>query len=151
VNDAELGPIQSIIVPTASGSLLVPSTSVAEVAGVTAISQTSGAPAFVLGVTNWRGIRLPVLSWEVLTGAGAAQPGPRSRLVVFYPLPGRDRLDFFALLSTAAPQSRPVSREQLAAEIGAADDNPFVAASCRIGDAPVVIPALAAVREAVGF
>jgi chemosensory pili system protein ChpC len=139
VNDAELVPIQSIIVPTAGDSLLVPSTSVAEVAGVTSISPVAGAPAFVLGVANWRGIRLPVLSWEVLTGAGA---------VVFYPLPGRDRLDFFGLLSTAAPHSRPISREQLVAEVGAGSDSPYVAAACRIGDASVVIPALAAVREA---
>jgi chemosensory pili system protein ChpC len=148
VNDADLGPIQSVLIPTANATLLVPSTSVAEVAGVTSVSQTPAAPAFVLGVCNWRGLRLPVLSWEVLTGAGSAQPGPRSRLVVFYPLPGCDRLDFFAVLSTAAPQSRPINRDQLIAEPGAAQDGAYVASSCRIGDTAVVIPDLKAIRDA---
>jgi hypothetical protein len=41
----------------------------------------------------------------LIGGAGHA-PGPRARVVVLYPLPGRKAWEFVGILSAAEPQSR---------------------------------------------
>jgi chemosensory pili system protein ChpC len=144
----ELPPVQSVLIPTEVLGLLVPSTSVAEVTGITVLTPISPAHESVMGVFEWRGVRVPVISFEILCGQSVPRPRQRSKIAIFYPLAGRPRLDFFAILASADPQSRLVSRDQI--EEGAVDapDTPYIARAFSLRDQPVAIPDLKAIRGA---
>jgi chemosensory pili system protein ChpC len=145
----QAGAIQAVVIPTAGVSLLVPGTAIAEVAGVQLLTPAAGGTA-LLGTANWRGLRVPVCSFERLTGASTGRPQPRSKVVVFYPLAGRPRSEFFAILSSADPRTTTVDGTRLTTEGTEAPDSPLVQESCLLDGAAVAIPDLKALRAAIG-
>jgi hypothetical protein len=77
------------------------------------------------------------------------QPRPRSKIVVFYPLPGRPKLEFFALLSSADPRSSLLDGSRVA-EDGSGEAGPYLLQRCRLDGAAAAIPDLSAIRDALG-
>jgi len=144
----DLGPLRIVLVPTRAMTLLVPSTAVAEVVGFADLKLLSGASGSLLGVFEWRGIRLPLLSVEALFGEQAPVADQRAKVVVFYPLPGQRRSDFFAVLASADPHSRVVSAEQLVEDNAPPAPNQFIARTCMVGGEPAGIPDLGVIRSA---
>ncbi len=76
------------------------------------------------------------------------QPQPRSKIVIFYPLAGRARVDFFAILSSADPQSRLIDRDQVQLEQVDEITSPFIVETFTLGGTVVGIPDLKAIRDA---
>ncbi len=147
-NQARATALQSLLIPTEAVPLLVPSTMVAEVMGIGDLALINSAEDCVLGVMDWRGLRVPVLSFEALVGGSTPRPGPRSKLVVFYPLPGRGRTDFFAVLANSDPRSRLVSADQLKPNDAAQEDRPCTLSVFEFDGGQACIPDMHAVRDA---
>jgi len=145
----ELAPLRIVLVPTGAISLLMPSTSVAEVVGLGDLKLLSGASGNLLGVFEWRGIRLPVVTIEALFGERAPAADRRAKVVVLYPLPGQRRSDFFAVLASSDPHSRVVSAEQVSDANAPPPPNTYIARTCTLGGEAVGIPDLGAIRAAM--
>lgn len=143
---ADIEPVHALIAPLAQVSLLVPSALVAEVVNVGRLNAVPFSPPWVLGVLNWRSRPTPVVSFEALSGSAVTQPGPRSKIVVFYPLHGRRAWEFFGILTSGEPQPRTFHDAQaLSATVD--NSNPYLATAMRLEQGVVGIPDLATLKK----
>ncbi len=123
--------IYSLLVPLASGRLLVPRACVAEISGYQAPVTMAGAPPWYLGLVNWSGRHVPLVSFEGLCGQPVPVPSPRARLVVLHALGDRIDAGAYAIVSQGFPQLVRVSAEVIQPDMGAAvpESDPVV---CRV-------------------
>lgn len=140
------GSLHALEVPTHTLPLLLPSACIAEVVSLSQLAPVPQSPSWVVGVLGWRSRPVPVFSYDVLAGGELYAPGPRARVIVLYPLPGRETWEFVGLLAASEPQSRQVDAG--AASVAVEDSYPGIAAGIRFDDRLVGIPdfnALAAI------
>ncbi|GMR17734.1 MAG: hypothetical protein BMS9Abin33_0127 [Gammaproteobacteria bacterium] len=95
-------------IPTTSVQMLVPSATVAEVINVSELTKVPKTPSWCLGVIGWRTRAVPVISFEALLGDTESWVGPRSKVLIFFPIPGRKDFEFFGVLATSEPQPHSV-------------------------------------------
>lgn len=96
--------VRSQLIPLAGMSLLLPNTCIAEVIAHKEPQPVDGAPEWLLGFIDWRGVRVPVISFEAVGGGERAQTDRRSRIVVLNGIGGDDDLPFFALVAQGIPR-----------------------------------------------
>lgn len=103
--------IYSLLVPLATGRLLIPRSCVAEIIGYQVPAVVVGAPPWYLGLVNWNGRQLPLVSFEGLCGLAAPAVSSRSRLVVLHALGDRIDAGGYAIVAQGFPQLVRVSAE----------------------------------------
>jgi chemotaxis signal transduction protein len=137
--------LHTLIVPTQTHSLLIPSAMTAEVINVPTITRIPFSQPWVFGAVAWRRRAVSVISWEVLLGARERPPVfNRSKLVVFHPLQGRNKWEFFALFASSDPQPHMVDNTGgLVAETSPQIESPLVGTVSSIGRQKIVIPNMA--------
>lgn len=144
--------LHALEVPTRVVSLLVPSTCVAEVVSRSTYVSVPLSPDWVLGVMSWRSRPVPVISLEPLIDPGSVQSGIQnsdgtgaqrrgSKIVIFYPLPGRNPWEFFGIVTSAEPQSRVIDSGE-GSVVAAVPGNKIIAMTIQVGDAALAIPDL---------
>ncbi|MFB3045126.1 MAG: chemotaxis protein CheW [Acidiferrobacterales bacterium] len=139
--------IHLIEIPTDRLPLLVPSATIAEVVNVGELSPLPLAPPWVLGVIGWRTKAVVVVSFEALLAGAITMPGPRSKIIVFYPLPGADDGGFFGVLSTRDPQPRVIdSNSDLVPNAAGAVESDYVAATVKLREKTLLIPDMGALK-----
>lgn len=104
-------------VPMQQKSLLVPQVAIAEVVtgGELAVPQ-SGAPPWLLGKLDWRGLTVPVLSYEIANGQTLAPDSPGARLAVFNAIGEQSEARFFALRIQGIPRTLRLSEPEVRAD-----------------------------------
>jgi len=137
--------VHALEVPTDSLPLLLPSACMAEVVTLSALTRVPQAPPWLLGVLGWRSRPVPVFSYDLLAGGEWHPPGQRARVVVLYPLPGREAWEFVGLLASAEPQSRPVDSSMSSVKVQ--DSFPCIATGLRVQDRIIGIPDFAALSR----
>jgi chemotaxis signal transduction protein len=130
--------VHALEVPTDSLPLLLPSACMAEVVPFANLVRVPRSPPWLIGAIGWRLRPVPVVSYDVLSGHPARNPGPRARVVVLYPLPGRESWEFLGLLSVAEPQSRIIDADVAAVTVQASFR--YIAAALKIGERIAGIP-----------
>lgn len=103
--------IYSLLVPLATGRLLVPRACVAEITGYQVPAVMVGAPPWYLGLASWSGRQVPMISFEGLCGQPTPAVSARSRLVVLHAMGERIEAGAYALVSQGFPQLVRVSAE----------------------------------------
>lgn len=132
--------VHTLLIPTTSFSLLIPSANIAEVIIVSNLSPLPAGPDWCAGLAVWRNRAIPVISLEVLTGKSYVPPSPRSKYVVFFPLPGCHESQFFAIQSLSEPQPNSVTDTK--GIIVKTPDMPIAASALNMGSAIGIIPDL---------
>jgi chemosensory pili system protein ChpC len=84
---------------------------VAEVIGYQTATPMEGAPAWYLGLVNWNGLSLPLVSFEGACGLTIPPAGARSRIVVFHTLGAQIEVGFMGVVSQGFPQLVRVSSD----------------------------------------
>ena len=79
--DAE---VYCLLVPLVDERLIIPRSCVAEVISYVAPTEMDGAPPWYLGVVNWNGRYVPLLSFEGCCGANIPPASSRSRIVILH-------------------------------------------------------------------
>lgn len=131
-------PVHALEIPNHALSLLMPSACMAEVVPYADLAVVPQAPSWLFGVLGWRMRPVPVISYEALAGGDPVAPGPRSRVVVLYPLPGREPWEFLGVISSSEPQSRLITAD--AVPVTVQDAYPCIASGLRFNDRIVGIP-----------
>lgn len=102
--------IASLYLPVSNNQLLLPNVSVAEVVAYQEPEKVSDAPDHYLGVVNWRGIRIPVVSYDIANGLEQLETSSHSRIAVINSIgKHHDDLPFFALVTQGIPRLVKVS------------------------------------------
>jgi chemotaxis signal transduction protein len=138
-------PVHALEVPTDNLPLLLPSACMAEVVALSRLAHVPHAPPWLLGVLGWRLRPVPVVSYDMLAGGTGHAPGPRARVVVLYPLPGRKAWEFVGLLASSEPQSRIIDSSMAPAAIE--DSFRYIAAALKFDGRTVGVPDFAALAK----
>ena len=153
--NATLDDIRGVLIRVGATQLLLPNATISEVLSYSPPEPVEDAPDWLLGRLRWRGWRLPLVAFPVLSGQGDEQAGLGSKVVVFKALGGDPRLPFFALVTQGFPRLVTIAADNLLEESdGAGDALPFaVSARVRLNDDAAQIPDLdqieLSVREAL--
>jgi len=141
--------IHTLEIPLGGLSLVVPSAAVAEVVTAGALVPLPQAPLWVIGVLGWRSHAVPVISFEALCGGEQLGVSAMSKMVVFYPLTGRNEWEFFGVLTQAEPRPQPVDAGAvIAAEPSELPDTPYIAAGLKADGRLLAIPDFDALKKA---
>lgn len=111
---------------------------VAEVVKVSEIKPLADTAHWVLGYFVWRDRAVPLISFEALCGGN--KPETVSRLVIFYPLPGRHANDYFAVVAAGSPQSVSINPDNEAQTIPDSIPAGLVGGALKIEDRIALVP-----------
>lgn len=142
--------VRSLLLPSAGGLLLLPNAMVAEVLTFRQPSPLADAPAWALGVIEWRERRVPVISLDLLWGDATEapeQPGSRARLAVCHTLAEQPYTQL-ALHVAGMPRLLEADRSSVVRG-DAAGSREFVLADVAVNDQPAIIPDLKSLAAAL--
>jgi chemosensory pili system protein ChpC len=103
--------LYSLLVPLAGERLIVPRTCVAEVVSYQVPSEMTNAPPWYIGVLNWSGSSVPIVSFEAAFGQALPTVSNRTRIVMFHASTDKLRSGFFGMLTQGFPQLVRVNAE----------------------------------------
>ena len=130
--------LYSLLIPLHDERLLVPRVCVAEVVGFTEPKPAGEqAPHWFLGLVNWNGRQLPLVSFEGAIGRTVPQSRNRTRIVVFHAM-GTD--GYFGVLTQGFPQLVRVNPDVLSPDPDASwdDDHPVICRIRMINEYPLI-------------
>ncbi len=91
--------------PVNQQQLLLPNVSVAEVVGYQAPSTPADKPDYFLGYVTWRGINIPLISYELANGQMSNKVTANTRIVVINSIgEHHESLPFFAIVTQGIPR-----------------------------------------------
>lgn len=107
---ATTGTLNSLLVPLHGRQLLLPNVTVAEVVSYAELMPVTDQPAWLMGVLDWRGIKVPVVSYEVLSGDMA--PRETARVAVMNGIAGKG-ISFYAIVVQGIPRQAKVKLSEI--------------------------------------
>ncbi|MCU7929172.1 MAG: chemotaxis protein CheW [Candidatus Thiodiazotropha sp. (ex Codakia rugifera)] len=135
--------VRSVLIPLHQHQLLLPNAAVAEVMGYQQPERIGDdTPAWFLGNLAWRGVMVPVVSFEGMIGDQVMTPGYRGRIIVINALGGHERLSHIGLVVQAIPSLVRVSADNVTLVDPEDDQHPLIKQSIALDMSPVVIPDL---------
>lgn len=139
--------VRSLIIPLSGTTLILPNTAVAEVADYQAPQPIGAAPGWLLGMLQWRGRSIPLLTFEQFVGLPAGAAGVHARIIVCNTLGGNVTLPFVALLAQGIPRLTGVKAEVLEPTEHDGPEQEAVAARVRFMGQEAMIPDLDAIER----
>ncbi|MBL1274317.1 MAG: chemosensory pili system protein ChpC [Marinobacter maritimus] len=118
--------LSCVMIPVSRRQLILPNVSIAEVVDYASSDASTGAPDWLAGRLEWRGLNLPVISYDAANGGTLAVPGEnRGRIVVLNSVSDNNKkLRFMALITQGIPSQVRIAEDQvkqLEGENGPAD------------------------------
>lgn len=97
--------IACLYLPVNQQQLLLPNVSVAEVVGYQAPEVPSEKADYFLGYVSWRGIKIPLISYELANDKSAYKVSANTRIAVINSIgEHHSELPFFAILTQGIPR-----------------------------------------------
>lgn len=118
--------VSCLLIPVQDRLLLLPNTSVAEIVDYQQPEQNGGALPWFLGFADWRGLRLPLISYEGANERDATFDPDTARIAVTNCIgPHAKEQPFIAFLTTGLPRLAKVTpgdiQERETGDCGSAD------------------------------
>ncbi|WP_372964162.1 chemotaxis protein CheW [Marinobacter sp.] len=107
--------LSCVMIPVSDRQLLLPNVSIAEVVDLNSTSADTNTPDWLVGFIEWRGLNLPVISYDVANGGNLVMPGAnRGRIIVINTIgPKHEQLPFMALVTQGIPSQNHLTEEQI--------------------------------------
>lgn len=104
-----------VIIPMHDTQLLLPNVSIAEVVDFATSEAESGSPEWLVGWLEWRGLSLPVISYDAANGNKLVVPGGnRGRVVVLNTIgQHHEETPFLALVTQGIPSQLRITADQV--------------------------------------
>lgn len=139
--------VRTLIIPLAGRNLLLPNVAIAEVIPYIRPRMIAGSPTWLLGAINWRGLNIPLISFDLLHGEDIAASLSQARIAVFNSVRADSGLGFYAVLTAGIPQLKRVNADAMQEVSGECAEG--ILSQMQIGDIQAVIPDLSALESAV--
>jgi chemosensory pili system protein ChpC len=151
MESTSLNSIASQLVPITNQHLILPNVAIAEVVSydATAVESLSHSPDWLLGLLQWRGIKIPLISFERSRGEVMSEPSPSSRFVVLNTLNGKKDSAFVAFLAQGLPQLLQLGADRLKPGDGAEQNNEYVLSGAVVDGESALIPDIDALEKLV--
>jgi chemosensory pili system protein ChpC len=146
----ETGSVRSLLIPVHGHHLIVPNVAVAEVIPYQRANYVGKAPAWLLGAIGWRGLTVPVVSYEAAKGGSAMPPVAESRIAIINTIRGEGSVPFYAMVTAGIPRLYRVSHDCIEEREGRdVDDEGTELCRALIDGEAVVVPDLDALEELI--
>ena len=143
--------IKSIILTLKNELVMVPNAAVAEIISVNDVSEVAGSPQWMLGNARWRGVELPVVSYEAAGGDSAQDVNINTQVAVMYTVSDQTEEDkthsYVGLAIHGVPHVSTFSRGQIKVDEHAAIEHPMLAQKVRINGAAAGILDIYAIEQ----
>ncbi|MCK4864322.1 MAG: chemotaxis protein CheW [Gammaproteobacteria bacterium] len=136
------GVIHCLTIPLHEETALLPNAAIAEVIAYKKPSPIDDAPEWFLGFIEWRDKRVPLISFEAVSGKNIELAKKNSRIAVLNTLNGNSQLPYVGILSQGIPSLAIVQEEGLSDKQDADENRPSVAAFVEVGGIEAVIPSI---------
>lgn len=139
--------IKSIILTLKNELVVVPNASVAEIISVQDVREVEDSPRWMLGKARWRGVEVPVVSYEAAGGDDAQAVNINTQVAVMYSVSEDSEYPYVGLAMHGVPHVSTFSRDQIRTDEQASSEHPMVAQKVRINGAAAGILDLFAIEE----
>jgi len=136
--------IKCVILTLRKSNVIIPNALVAEIISVKEIEKVDTGPAWFLGNMTWRGVNVPLLSFEASGGEKISRVNLNTQAVVLYAVGASGEVSespYMGLVMSGVPHVSHFTRDQIqtdAAEMET-ESHPMVAQKVRINGASVSI------------
>lgn len=136
------GSIRSVLLPLADSQLVLPNTAVAEIVAYREPSPIAHTPGWLLGTVEWRHVRVPLVSFEVIYGSVAIPPVRNARIVVCNTLNGNGSVPYIGFVTANIPRLIRIDSDSLTVGNVDAESNAGVLRQVEIYGEGAIIPDL---------
>lgn len=119
IEGSAVADLVTLQLPVRGRSLLVPNVSVAEIMRIPELETRENLPGWFLGMTPWRGLSIPLISFEAINDDPFAISSVDRRAAVLNGLLDRERLPFYGVLTQGAPRMQRLAPTEIVAVEGA--------------------------------
>lgn len=141
--------IRGVMIPVTNGRVLLPNATIAEVITYVPPEKIENAPNWLLGRMPWRGWRVPLISFSMLTDRAQQENYSNSKVTVLKALGGDSKMPFLAILAQGFPRLTTITPDLL---VPSGDENihiPGVQAEVLVRDDHATIPDLRSIQDMV--
>ena len=141
--------IKSIILTLKNELVVVPNAAVAEIISVQGVREVGDSPQWLLGKARWRGVEVPVVSYEAAGGDDAQAVNINTQVAVMYSANEDEdkKYPYIGLAMHGVPHVSTFSREQIRVDEQTSADHPMIAEKVRLNGAAAGILDLYAIEE----
>jgi len=141
--------IRGLMIPVTGGRVLLPNATVAEVITYAQPEKIANAPLWLLGRLSWRGWRLPLFSFPMLSGSVKEESYSNAKVAVLKALGGNAKMPFVALLAQGFPRLTTVTPDLLIPTGDESEHAPGVQSHVLVRDDQAVIPNLGQIESLI--
>ena len=141
--------IRGLMIPVTGGRVLLPNATVAEVITYSVPEKIPNAPEWLLGRLSWRGWRLPLFSFAMLSGSAKQESYSNAKVAVLKALGGNAKMPFMALLAQGFPRLTTVTPDLLIPTGDESAHPPGVHGHVLVRDDQAVIPNLGQIENMI--
>lgn len=141
--------IKSIILTLKNELVVVPNAAVAEIISVQGVREVGDSPQWLLGKARWRGVEVPVVSYEAAGGDDAQAVNINTQVAVMYSANEDEdkKYPYIGLAMHGVPHVSTFSRDQIRVDEQTSADHPMIAQKVRLNGAAAGILDLYAIEE----
>lgn len=134
------GAIHCLTIPLYDETALLPNASIAEVIGYKEPIPIDDGPDWFLGYVEWREKKVPLISFEAVSGKAVTTRIKNSRIAILNTLNGNAQIPYVGILTQGIPSLAIVQEQGLEARDSTDDNRPTVSAFVELGGVEVLIP-----------
>ena len=139
--------VRSQIIPLNGMTLVLPNTCIAEVINYSEPMPVEGAPDWFLGNLLWRGITIPVVSFETANDVPVAGASKSTRIAVLNGVSGNAKLSFYGVVVQGIPRLSALEQTDIQEKTNPDATLPLAISQTAIGDLDAVIPDQVKIEE----
>ncbi len=132
--------LATMLVPVSNDLLLVPGTMVAEIINWQDVVPEGSKPDWYLGSISWRGLNIPVVSFERANAEVMNEQQVETRLAVINCIGGNKDLPFYAIPVQGIPRTLKLGAADISAAKTSRNKNSFVKQAVKASGASASIP-----------
>ena len=150
MSQAVVKEVRSVLIPLHERQILLPNAAVAEVMDYQQPeSAGDDLPEWFLGHLAWRGVMMPVVSYEGLLGDPVVTPGSRGRILALNALGSHERVSHIGLVVHAIPSLVRVSADNVVPVGPEGEPQPLIRQHVELDMSPALIPDLDEIERQV--
>ena len=132
--------VRTQIIPLTDMNLVLPNTSIAEVIGYSKPVPVKNSPDWFLGMANWRGLTIPIVSFEKANEVKFARKSKSTRIAVLNGISGNSELSFYGVVVQGIPRLASLDEASILAVENPKVNLPLALAQTEIEEQDAVIP-----------
>jgi len=140
--DEKSSVIRAQLIPLSDMTIVLPNTCIAEVINLGELNPVKKTPRWFLGMMNWRGVRIPVISFEAANDIASNIPMDSVRATILNGISGNDELPFYGIVSQGIPKLIRLDKSAISTIKAPEQKFPLASEQIQLVDVTAVIPDL---------